>query len=74
MNINVNNLPKGTKILVDYTYAGKITAGRSAYSIAGKLWNDPDTLYYQTKDKTIINGDEIDSGSIQQDTIVLLQH
>lgn len=55
----LNSLPKGTKVLVGYTYGGKITKEKTAYSKVGNKWNSPST-FYLFPDKTIKNGDEVD--------------
>ncbi len=68
----LNNLPKGTEVLVGYVYGGKVFEGRTAYSIVGKEWNFPST-FYRFPDKSIHTGDDVDGNKLPIGTIVLFR-
>lgn len=61
----------GTRIAVGYIYGGSVTAERTPYSIAGKSWDNPDTLYII--DGRITTGDEIIDKQILPGTILLFR-
>jgi N-acetylmuramoyl-L-alanine amidase len=65
------NIQPGTRIAVGYVYGGFVTGGRTPYSIAGKNWNNPDTLYIT--DGKIITGDEISDEKIPLGTLLLFR-
>lgn len=64
-------LQPGTRIAVGYIYGGRVTAERTPYSIVGKTWNDPDTLYIT--DGMITTGDDIIDKQILPGTILLFR-
>lgn len=66
-----HNVQPGTRIAVGYIYGGCVTTERTPYSIAGKNWNNPDTLYI-TGGK-IITGDEISDEQIPAGTLLLFR-
>ena len=68
----LENLPKGTRILMGYVYGGHVHGNRSASWIAGRKWNYPSTFYYLPGGK-IVSGDEIDDAHIPRGTLVLFQ-
>jgi hypothetical protein len=51
-------LPSGTRVLVGYVNAGRVTSKRSLTRIAGERWNYPST-YYRIPGGTIRTGSEI---------------
>jgi hypothetical protein len=61
----------GTRIAVGYIYGGCVTRERTSYSIAGRNWNNPDTLYIT--DGKIITGDEISDEKIPTGTLLLFR-
>jgi hypothetical protein len=69
----LSSLPKGTRVLVGYTYGGKVTPKRSAFDICGKKWNFPST-FYRLSDGTIQPGDTITERSIPRDAVVFFQN
>ena len=68
----LKNSPKGTRILVGYVYGGHVKTRRPPASIAGAKWNYPST-YYRYPDGSILNGDDIDAGSVPAGTLVFYQ-
>ncbi len=72
LGLDINQLPKGTKVLVGYAYGGRIRPGRSAYSICKEKWNYPST-FYRLPNKTIVSGDQLDSDSIPAESIILFR-
>ena len=70
--IDVNRLPKGTRIFVGYIFGGQVTATRSAGKIAGKEWNYP-TTYYVFPGGKVVPGNDVDPSKIPKGTIVLFQ-
>jgi N-acetylmuramoyl-L-alanine amidase len=65
------SIQPGTRIAVGYVYGGFVTKGRTPYSIVGKNWNNPDTLYIT--DGKIIPGDEISDEKIPVGTLLLFR-
>jgi N-acetylmuramoyl-L-alanine amidase len=65
------NIQPGTRIAVGYVYGGYVTKDRTSYSIAGKNWNNPDTLYIT--DGKIITGDEVSDEKIPVGTLLLFR-
>jgi N-acetylmuramoyl-L-alanine amidase len=65
------NIQPGARIAVGYIYGGYVTKARTPYSITGKNWNNPDTLYIT--DGKIITGDEISDGKIPVGTLLLFR-
>lgn len=70
---DMDSLAKGTRVLVGYTYGGRVTPKRSAFDICGKKWNFPSTFYRLT-DGTIKPGDTITERSIPRDATVFYQN
>ncbi len=68
----LEDLPAGTKMLVDYIYGGRITAKKSAFEICGSEWNQPTTLYRLT-DGTIETGDDLDENQIPINSLIFYQ-
>ena len=66
-------LPKGTRMLVGYTYGGKVTPERSAFDICGTKWNFPST-FYRLSDGSVQPGDTITERSIPRNAIVFYQN
>jgi N-acetylmuramoyl-L-alanine amidase len=71
--MNLDSLPKGTKMLVGYRYGGEITKERTATYLAGKKWNKPDTFYRIKETKEIISGDDIDPRAIPLHTLIFIR-
>jgi hypothetical protein len=67
-----NKMPAGTKVLVGYTYGGKVTAKKSAFDICGKRWNFP-TTYYLLKDGTLKAGSDINERAIPSNAHLFFQ-
>jgi N-acetylmuramoyl-L-alanine amidase len=65
--------PKGTRLLVGYTYGGYVGARRSAYYVVGRKWNYPST-FYRLPDGSILSGDGIDEKSIPSRTLIFFQN
>ena len=61
-------LTPGTKKLVGYVKGGPLSAGQSAYSVAGKAWNSPTTWY--VIGGRVFPGDKIDAHSISKGTLI----
>ncbi|MBS3123341.1 N-acetylmuramoyl-L-alanine amidase [Candidatus Woesearchaeota archaeon] len=72
LKLDLNNLPRGTKILVGYAYGGRILPQRSAYSVCGEKWNYPST-FYRLPNKSVVTGDDLDSDEIPAGSIVLFR-
>ncbi len=66
------SLASGTKVLVGYTYGGKILANRSAYSVVGSDWDEPST-FYRFPNGTIRSGDDVEESDLLVGTIVLFR-
>ncbi len=67
-----NNMPAGTKVLVGYTYGGRVTANKSAFDICGKRWNFP-TTFYLLKDGTLRAGSTINERQIPSNAHLFFQ-
>ncbi len=65
--------PRGTRVLVGYTYGGFVKSSRPASAIAGIKWNYPST-YYRFPDGRIVSGDEIDDAAIPVHTLIFYQN
>jgi hypothetical protein len=65
--------PKGTRILVGYTYGGYVSGRRSAYSVARRKWNYPST-FYRLPDGRILSGDGVDEKGIPARTLIFFQN
>ncbi len=65
--------PKGTRLLVGYTYGGCVQARRPAYTVVGARWNYPST-FYRLPDGRILSGDGIEEKSIPPKTLVFFQN
>lgn len=62
-------IPTGTKVLVGYTYGGRLTADRNAYAVCGRRWHFPSTIY-RFPDGRIRPGNAVDDNSIPPGTMV----
>jgi N-acetylmuramoyl-L-alanine amidase len=69
-SVDFASLDLGTKILMGYVYGGHISSARSMFSVAGRKWSDPSTLY-RTPDGAFSNGDDIDPSRIPAGTLIL---
>lgn len=69
---NFSSVPAGTKIAAGYVFGGHISNNRSAYSVVGKNWNLPSTLY-RLPDGRIKSGDEITETFIPNGTTILFR-
>lgn len=65
--------PRGTRVLVGYTYGGYVMTRRPPVRIAGRKWNYPST-FYRLPDGRILSGDEIDDKAIPARTLVFYQN
>jgi len=70
-NFDFQSIPQGTRIAVGYVYGGYVTKERTPYSIVGKNWNNPDTLYIT--DGKILTGDEVRDEKIPVGTVLLFR-
>ena len=68
----LRRLPSGTRILIGYVNAGRVTPARSPDQIAGNRWNNPST-YYRVPAGGIRSGAEIDGGRVPRGTLVFLR-
>ena len=68
----LDNLPRGTKVLVGYVVSGTISKRKSAFDVCGVRWDDPSTIYY-FPDGSFKHGTEINEKAIPRNTKVLLQ-
>jgi hypothetical protein len=68
----LRRLPSGTRILVGYVNAGRVTERRSLARIAGSRWNYPST-YYRVPSGGIRTGVEIADGRVPQGTLVFFR-
>jgi len=66
---SAKKIPKGTKVLVGYTYGGLVTANRRAFDICGARWNFPST-YYRLPDGSVTSGSAINENAIPKNTRV----
>ena len=62
-------LPSGTRVLVGYVSAGRVTPRRSLARLAGERWNQPST-YYRIPGGTIRTGAEIGTRRVPTGTLV----
>ena len=69
----LDNLPRGTQVLVGYMNGGRITAGRSAFDICGERWHGGAT-FYRFPDGRIVAGDAVDERAIPEGTLVFLRN
>lgn len=60
-------IPKGTKVLVGYTYGGAITARRRAYDICGARW-DSSSTYYRLPNGAVKPGSSMNENAIPMNT------
>jgi N-acetylmuramoyl-L-alanine amidase len=65
------DIQPGARIAVGYVYGGHVSKERTPYSIVGKNWNNPDTLYIT--DGKIISGDDISDQKIPVGTVLLFR-
>ena len=68
----LRRLPSGTRVLVGYVNAGRVTPARSLDQIAGNRWNNPST-YYRVPAGGIRSGAEIDGGRVPRGTFVFIR-
>ena len=68
----LRRLPAGTRILVGYVNAGRVTERRSLARVAGRRWNYPST-YYRVPSGGIRTGVEIADGRVPQGTLVFFR-
>lgn len=62
-------LPEGTRVLVGYSLAGKVTPQKKAFEISGRDWNLPSTVYLFPNGR-FVTGDQLGEKSIPRDTLV----
>jgi N-acetylmuramoyl-L-alanine amidase len=65
-------LPRGTKVLLGYVYGGKLSRERNAFSVCGRSWNFPSTMY-RYPDGTIHSGSSVAEKSIPANAMVFYQ-
>lgn len=70
---NINSLPEGTRIITDYTFGGRVTAQRPPQRIAGNLWNNKSTIYFNLSDSTVAYGDRVQPDKIPRGTVMLFK-
>jgi hypothetical protein len=68
----LRRLPPGTRILVGYVSAGRLTSGRSLARVAGNRWNYPST-YYRLPNGRIRAGVEIEDSRLPEGTLVFFR-
>lgn len=68
----LENLPKGTRLLIGYVWGGQVKSRRPPSTIAGVKWNYPST-YYRHPDGRFMSGDEVDPRAIPGGTLVFFQ-
>jgi hypothetical protein len=68
----LRRLPSGTRILVGYVNAGRVTPARRLDQIAGNRWDYPST-YYRVPAGGIRTGAEIEGGRVPRGTLVFLR-
>jgi hypothetical protein len=68
----LRRLPSGTRVLVGYVNAGRVTPSRSLDRIAGNRWNYPST-YYRIPGGGIRTGVEIQDGRVPSGTLVFFR-
>jgi hypothetical protein len=66
-------LSPGTKVLVGYTYGGRITPKRSAYDICGKAWNYPST-YYRLSNGSVVPGSQMKESQIPKNAVIFFRN
>lgn len=65
----IEELPKGTKMLVGYKVGGPVSARNPVFNICSVKWNRPDTFYLDKNGK-ITPGDAIDEKNISSGTMI----
>lgn len=65
----LGNLPRGTRILVGYVNAGRLTSTRSLATVAGHRWSEPST-YYRLPGGSIRAGVEVEASRLPRGTLV----
>lgn len=65
-------LPKGTKVLLGYVYGGKLSRERNAFSVCGRRWNFPSTIY-RYPDGTVHAGNTVSDKTIPASAMVFYQ-
>jgi hypothetical protein len=68
----LEHLPSGTRVLVGYVNAGRVTSRRSLTRIAGERWNYPST-YYRVPEGSIRTGTEIGARGVPKGTLVFFR-
>jgi len=67
----LRNLPAGTRVLVGYVGAGRVSRGESPKRVAGDVWNQP-TTYYRVPSGAIRTGSELAHGRVPTGTLVFV--
>lgn len=68
----VLKIPYGTKVLLDYSVAGAVSAQRSPLTICGSRWKLPTTYYLISG--ALIPGNMIDDGKIPAKTLIFTRN
>lgn len=69
----LEQLPKGTLVLVGYKVGGPISARKPVFNICGLKWNLPDTYYFNSKKGTLTSGADMDEKNIPSGAYVFYQ-
>ena len=62
----------GTRVAAGFVYGGHISRNRSAYSVVGRRWNLPSTIY-RLPNGRIMTGDDVSQSSIPNGTTILFR-
>ena len=65
----LGRLPRGTRVLIGYVNAGRLTSTRSLAEVAGHRWSEPST-YYRLPGGGIRAGGEVEASRLPQGTLV----
>ena len=69
----IDALPPGTRMLVNYKAVGPVSAKRPVFSLCGVAWNRGDTYYWDPARRTLKPGDEITERTIPKDAMVFVR-
>jgi len=67
----LESLPAGTRVLVGYVGAGRVSRRASPRRVAGDVWDDP-TTYYRVPSGALRTGTELTRGRVPTGTLVFV--
>jgi hypothetical protein len=65
-------LPQQTRLIIGYSRPYRLERGQSALQIAGKVYKDPETIYYFPSKKLFRGSDIKDFQRLQTGTLIFI--